>query len=141
MTKIISDPDFQRIKALETAFYSNVDQYKTILQNREFENNFKAIMEIVEAEYQPEPDNGGLTGILQSVFLCEKPFLKKPEICGFFDGDPMEPCLNYFTDEGSKAYNRLLDLIRRLGTIGMLDSFEVDSIIETLDHMVSEGDV
>ena len=140
MARIITDAEFERIQHLQKKFYGDVDAYKETLEDGDsFMHDFESIMEILETDHHPMPDDGGLTGILQTVFLCEKPFLVEPKIIGRFHGDNNDPAYEYFTEAGAKAYENLITLIHRLQLIGVISDSDEEHIVENLDEIVTRG--
>ena len=73
-----------------------------------------------------------LEEVLSEFFGCKKLFLKKRKICGYLLG---EPCYEYITKNGGRAYGRLTDLLYSLEEL-LGGDFEADRWIDELDYIM-----
>jgi hypothetical protein len=80
-----------------------------------------------------------LDEILRKSFGCGKPFLKKPKVCGYFVGETPEPCYEYMTRSGGRAYGKLVDLLYSLEQL-LGDGFDANHWITELDRIVNDED-
>ena len=73
--------------------------------------------------------------ILQKYFGCKNPMLKTRNLTGYiFD----EPCYEYLSKSGVKAYDRLLDLLYDLEML-LGESFDADRWVREIDKIVGES--
>lgn len=70
-----------------------------------------------------------LEAVLRQQFNCEKPFLDGP----YYDECERAPMT--LTDEGSKAYDKLINLVY---TLGNLTGCNVNQMVDQLDRIASE---
>lgn len=73
-----------------------------------------------------------LEDILTKHFGCKKPFLAKPKICTDEQGEYYQP----FTAAGSKAYEKLVELIYDLDELGVISGS--GKAVMLLDEMLNK---
>ena len=79
-----------------------------------------------------------LEQILQKFFGCNKPFLKRKRICGYWTGGgEREPDYTWLTQAGGRAYGNLTGLLYALEPL-LGKEFDANRWVTILDQIASE---